>query len=182
MYKSLQQFRTFGSTKRGVDRYKYLDGSSIRSSDNRGEFIKMLNSSLVTNTKSCRILEYNEPIRKIWDGECGVLTEEEMEIIGELSFIKDGSYELLEVKDRLVPLKRKISTYCKVHERIHEAENPFLTFTPDSTKIYLHCRRPPEGKELVWNRPIVTEIDPPIKNIISGIKKEKGFLKKFLGK
>lgn len=152
VYKSIQQFRTYGSTKRGKDRWK-IEYPPAKSSS-RFDYVSRLYSSLVTNTNSCRILEYKPIEKKIWD-DTGELTDAEISIICKLDFISDDTFLVQEPKGRLIPLKRLKPSFCIVCQRIHENENPYLTLSPDSTKIYFHCRRIDNDKQVVW------EGDPP---------------------
>lgn len=206
VYKSIQQFRTFGSTKYGQDRFKKLSDiqchnlnfgiiptSSLGLDDNkvtenspsnlkRSEFVRILFSSLITNTMSCRVLGYEIIPKKLWDASAFPdLTIEETELIYKLPFIQDQTFSVVDVKNRLVALKRHSPSYCDLCERKHENENPFLTLSPCGRFIYFNCRRS-KGR-LTYNLAEYTihnrqsdEVDDS--NAYSG----KNFLKKFLGR
>lgn len=117
------------------------------------------------------MLEYKTLEKKTWDGDGEKdLTKEELEIIKELSFIKDGSFSISDIRGRMILLKRNIPTHCNVCNRIHDADNPFLRFSPDSFKITFDCRRSGGKTVTVWLRP------EPIQ------ENKKNFMKKFLGK
>lgn len=196
MYKSIQQLRIFGNTKVGVSRFKILDGHSLSVTDRdyRYKFMTILLNSLVTNTSSCRILEYTELIQKVWTGSNEDLSPEEIKVVENLPFILDGTFEILDVKGRLIPLKRKSPSFCLLCQRVHENENPYLTFSNDSNKIYIHCRRSKEDKFEIWSNNLPPEslskeksLSPQIlkeepKPIDDKLVKGKLFLQKFLGK
>lgn len=194
MYKSIQQLRIFGNTKVSKEgqspRFKILDGFNLdtRDKDYRFKFINILMRSLITNTSSCRILEYTILEQKIWNGSNEDLSLEEIKIIENLPFILDGTFEVLDVKGRLIPLKRKAPSFCPLCQRIHENENPYLTVSDDSSKIYIHCRRTQNDRLLIWNgesRIVMKEKSvSPARDLPVEDKSVKGslFLKKFLGK
>jgi hypothetical protein len=81
----------------------------------------------VSNTGSCRILEYVEPVRKVFAGMSEDISEEEMEIVKNLYFITNGIFEILDVKGKLIALKRLQPSYCAICKRDHQNENPYLT-------------------------------------------------------
>lgn len=172
VYKSIQQFRTFGSTKYGQDRFKKLfHGHSSELC--RSEFIRILFSSLITNIVSCRVLGYEVMPKKLWDpSSFPDLTIEETEIINKLPFIQDQTFTIIDIKNRLVTLKRNLASYCEICKRQHENENPFLTLSPCGRFIYFDCRRSKE--KLIIPVSIKTE-DP-------GPDNGKNFLKRFLGR
>lgn len=149
VYKSIQQLRTLGSTKLDQDRFKILEGNDINPRDDRRGFYKNLFRSFVTTTKSCKILMFLEKPKATWDqGNQKDLSSSEIESIQGLEIIKEEYFEPQEIIGRMIPLKRKKKSYCKLCDRVHENENPFLTIDEDSN-IYFHCRRT-KGKELIW--------------------------------
>lgn len=190
MYKSIQQLRIFGCTKvlkseNDSPRFKILDKCELDcyDKDYRFKFIGTLMSSLITNTSSCRILEYTAPVQKVWVGDNEDLSVEEIKIVENLPFILDGTFEILDVKGRLVPLKRKAPSFCILCQRTHENENPYLTISNDSTKIYIHCRRSVNDKFEIWRR-IENDPEPKIdiKMESNPSVKSKLILEKLLGK
>lgn len=202
MYKSIQQLRIFGNTKVGKDRFKILDKHplSVTDKDYRFQFMTILLNSLVSNAGSCRILEYTIPIQKVWTGSNEDLTLDEIRVVENLPFILDGTFEILDVKGRLIPLKRKAPSFCLLCQRTHENENPYLTFSNDSNKIYIHCRRSSEDKLEIWVNPnprplaLTQTVSSPKERSPSPVKteleivnpessvKSKSFMQKFLGK
>jgi hypothetical protein len=158
VYKSIQQFRTYGSTKHDKNRFKILEslceyeGSVSSGVSSRFVFFSILMASLVTNTGSCRILEYSVPVKKVYNSDLGDLTEEELKILESLDFIQNKTFDLMEPKGRIVPLKRNQASFCDICQRTHEAENPFLVF--GEGVIVFHCRRKENDGKIVWRRPL----------------------------
>lgn len=195
MYKSIQQLRIFGNTKVGKERFKILDkhSLSIKDKDYRFKFMTILLNSLITNTGSCRILEYTALVQKVWTGSNEELTLEEIKIVEKLPFILDGTFEILDVKGRLIPLKRKTPSFCPICKRVHENENQFLTFSNDSNRIYINCHRKSGDNFEIWVNPDPKSSDLALAQTKSDIKEEqipiskesvktKSFLQGFLGK
>lgn len=152
VYKSIQQLRILGSTKLGHDRFKKVDSCEINYTENRREFYKELFKSLVTASKSCKVLCYKEKPKSVWNtGDQEDLSFEDLENIKNLEIIKDDIFQPQEPMGRMIPLKRLKESYCEICDRKHENENPFLTIDTDG-KIYFHCRRS-RGKNLIWKPP-----------------------------
>lgn len=197
VYKSIQQFRTYGSTKRGKDRFKKLVGYEtlpINSSGYRFEFLSILLKSLVSNTNSCRILEYSEPTKRVFSGPSEALTEKEMDIIKNLPFIISGDFEIVDVKDRLISLKRLKPSFCELCKREHQNENPYLIVTGGKTsvnkQIHFHCRRIKNDRFVIWEGQLFDPKISPARSAIESLTptgtpekvKTDKFIKKFLGK
>lgn len=183
VYKSIQQFRTYGSTKYGKDRFKILESPYLWDPDDcdRSKFFNVILASLVSNTNSCRILEYTELVKKVFRTDLEDLTKDDIEIVENLDFIKDGTFSILDVRDRIILLKRNYPSYCQVCDREHQAENPYLIFGENS--IFFHCRRTENDKVRIWTRPILEETpkERSKEDKSPGFNKTD-FLKKFLGK
>ena len=152
VYKSIQQFRTYGSTKYGKQRWKSLEDSEGVHGfiPSRFNYIVMLMRSLVSNTYGSKILEYNTPVKKVYSGEDCPLSKEDFSRIEALPDILDGTYEILEPKGRLVPLKRVKPSMCPLCNREHENENPYLVISPESDAIFFHCRRSNDKSQIIW--------------------------------
>lgn len=187
VYTPGRQFRTYGSTKRGRDRTKILVGQKF-GENYRKEFLTTLMQSLISNTGSCKVLEHSLPTKRVFTGSAEDLTDEELSVIESLDFIKDGTYEISDIKVRLISLKRTRTSYCEICKRDHENENPYLIFGKD--EIYLHCRRSGEDRVKIWTKPdsmlesIVEETSKEIESTPEkkSIVKTSKFIKKFLGK
>lgn len=208
VYKSVQQLRTFSSTKRGVDRFKIIE-SKHDFNINKNERLNLFNTilaSLVSNTKSSKILEYTEVIKRVYNSELGDLSDEDISIINNLDFIKDGTFTIGEINGRIIPLKRTRPSFCKLCDRDHQNENPYLVFSENN--IIFHCRRTTNDGIKIWTRPTekiivskevnevpnevpdeISEEETPCKVSIKLVQSStppkidvKIFMKKFLGK
>lgn len=147
MYKSIQYFRIFLSTKCGKNRYKMLDNEkSTWNSDwnfnNPAEFIKeIFLSSLITYTCSCFLIpiEIKEMTNNVVSREIDEKTYSHI-IKAFNNFPDRNAFEILKERDTCILLLRRRPTYCSVCQRTHENENPFL-FVGPSGRIYFNCRR-----------------------------------------
>ena len=167
MYKNLQQFRIYGCTKYGKNRYKILESShsNLQHSNKRCQEMLTIYASLITNTNTCKILEYTEKINKVY--EYKKLNNEEIKNINNLEFIKDKTFSIKEEKGKMILLNRHKPTFCNQCKRIHENENPYLII--EDNIIYFCCRRN-ESKEIIWTKP---------KNIINNNEQKKIIMKMF---
>lgn len=153
VYKSVQQLRTFSSTKRGVDRFKILESKhdfNINKNE-RLNFFNTILASLVSNTKSSKILEYTEVIKRVYNSDLGDLSDEDISIVDNLDFIIDGTFTVGEINGRIIPLKRTRPSFCKLCDRDHQNENPYLIFNENN--IIFHCRRTTNDGIKIWTRP-----------------------------
>lgn len=147
MYKCHQQFRIFLSTKCGKDRYKLIDPMSTwKCSDSDlspFQLLKeMFNASLITSTSSsCRIISYK------YREKIDYLPSRDMEN-NELSacinifrkFKDSSSFDVMDIKGTLIPLRRRCASYCDVCCRTHDTENGYLYLTFNND-LYFNCRR-----------------------------------------
>lgn len=179
VYKNIQQLRTFGSTKWGKSRFKILESKNswLGECSGRARFLRVLFSSLLSNTRSCKILEYSEKVKKVYHSDLGDLTKDDLEILEKLPFIEDETFSIVDIKGRLVSLKRNKASWCDICNRDHEAENPFLIFNEASVNFF--CRRIDHRSKIVWRKDLRSLEDPPKES--NTFNKSK-FLKKFLGK
>ena len=147
MYKCHQQFRIFLSTKCGKDRYKLIDPMSTWKCNYSGlssfQLLKeMFNASLITSTSSsCRIIQYKylEKINYLPSRDM-----ENNELLACINIFKkfkySSSFDIMELKSALIPLKRKCPSYCDVCCRTHDNENGYLYLTFNND-LYFNCRR-----------------------------------------
>lgn len=147
MYKCHQQFRIFLSTKCGKDRYKLIDPMSTWKCSEVGlspfQLLKeMFNASLITSTaSSCRIIPYK------YREKIDYLPSRDMEN-NELSacmnlfrkFKDSSSFDVMDLKGTLIPLRRRCPSYCDVCCRTHDTENGYLYLTFNND-LYFNCRR-----------------------------------------
>lgn len=60
----------------------------------------------------------------------------------------DFPFKLSDIKGSLVLLKRYTPSYCKMCDRVHENENPYLVVAGYNRDIYFYCRRADKGRRL----------------------------------
>lgn len=174
MYKCIQQFRIFLSTKCGKNRVKTLDSQSTwKPLDNITDSYLLLKeifmSSLVTSTAcSCRIIpcKYKEKIEYVnsRDMENGELAS----CLALFRTFKDShSFEIMDLKGTIIPVKRRCSSYCNACNRVHENENGYLYLTFDNN-LYFNCRRNDQST-LIGNINDFGRINPTTGEIISKV-------------
>ena len=158
MYKSLQQFRILGSHKWESERIKILDSSSlwkppIQAENSDHLFILQLSGSLVSNVSYCSLLpsfSHLVPQKPTFVFDATDLTPNEVEKClnfcakcGNFKHFSDPGfpYRFQETKGHLILLKRISRSFCRVCNRIHESENPFLTISGVNRDVFFNCRR-----------------------------------------
>ncbi len=185
MYKSLQQFRIVNNTKWKQNRFKTLNQDLTLNYYKRNgwipkttpeseehEIILLLESSLITQTISCSILNCKPVendksiINNFKDGEeltegFNPLTPNEIRDALALCYKYAGlefgdlrfPYNYLKTVENngfssLILLKRLKPSTCAICNRLHENENPFLIIFGANRDVYLDCRRNSENKKL----------------------------------
>lgn len=180
VYSRKQQFRLIGSEKYQSGRPKtFIPQWSFHDQnityippetpENPGHAQLMrLKSSLVSCTIDCQFLpsfgEILIPHTKSF-GEIPDIAREEAEqavtLLAELGEMtpedSEFPYRLLNIRSNIVILKRLRPSHCRICQRIHHAENPFLQIIED--RVYFHCRRAPPSQRL----------------LLGSLKPEKGF-------
>ena len=188
MYKSLQQFRIVNNTKWKQNRFKTLNQDltlnyykrkgwitkTVPESDEH-EMVLLLESSLITQTISCSILNckpsedkevlnnykrFNESGEELTEG-FNPLTPDEIRDALALCYKYAGlefgdlrfPYNYLKTVENtgfsaLILLKRLKPSTCAICHRLHENENPFLIIFGTNRDVYLDCRRNSENKKL----------------------------------
>lgn len=160
VYKTVQQFRIYKShkyQKLNVKNfakefsYDFTFPRNVRKEIAKFNFI--LAASLVTNTNGCRVLGGFQPIieeKKITVS--GSAQESDIEDVMKL-FYKEysyGDFEFQECKEKngnlLIILRRLSSSFCKLCDRYHENENPYITVTGDYRNVRVYCRRSEENE------------------------------------
>jgi hypothetical protein len=169
VYKSCQQFRIVESQKynkripkvfmyqwsyREIDENKksekrYIQHKFSELPDNENHMkLLILQSSLLTVTDSCKILpsSYDKTTKNtlIIDKDIDEDTiEYSMSLLSKHIGLniddKLFPFEIREVKNSLIILYRKRPSYCKICNRVHDSENPYITI--GIYKIYYCCRR-----------------------------------------
>ena len=160
VYKTVQQFRMYKSHK-----YQKLNikNFSKQFSHNftfprnvrkeTAKFNFMLASSIITNIGGCRLLGgFHPEVEEKSILISGSAHEGDIEDVMKL-FYKEysyGDFEFQECKEKngnlLIILRRLNSTFCKLCNRYHENENPYITVTSEYRNITFYCRRSEENQ------------------------------------
>jgi len=171
VYGPTQQFRIVGSQKIGTTRIKtFQEVWVFHDKEIKYEypeppdspehaFVMQLEASIVGYTGNCRFLPPFEPRPdqiKHYETELDDVTQAEaqdaIQLIATAGNIKTSDsrfpYKFLGINGPIVMLKRTKPSKCKICERVHEHENPYLVVIGDEKSVYFHCRRAPEGKKL----------------------------------
>lgn len=170
VYSSVQQFRIPGSRKIGSERVKvfnkiwhYHDQEIIykypETPDGpEHELVMQLEASIVGYTGNCKFLPAFEPkpesIKHYTESEDISASDatEAIKLIGMAGKINVHDprfpYKFLGINGPIVMLKRIKPSRCKICNRIHEHENPYLLVIGEEKNVYFHCRRASEDKKL----------------------------------
>lgn len=164
VYGPTQNFRMVGSQKLNSNRPKKLEtcwnyqGQEIKycypeiPDDERHLMVIELEVSLVSYTLECMPLPSFVPETKL-PGGMSVMDSDFDEEVGQQAFqllaeaggVPTNSpkfpYGYRHMQGNLVILKRLMPSYCRICQRVHENENPYLIINPITLKIYFHCRR-----------------------------------------
>jgi hypothetical protein len=152
VYKSIQQFRLYGSHKYQSDRVKVFreDLSSWKPgvkvvNEEHLERLRFL-AFLVGNYKSCNSLPCfveENPYRSLEDDGFTLEKEDVKETmrIFRATYPNSGVFTYLSYNGRFISLKRNSPSYCKVCQRSHEHENPYIFIVGEARHIYFDCRR-----------------------------------------
>lgn len=152
MYKSIQQFRLFLSTKCGKNRMKMIDSkSSWKCSENITDPNLLLKeifyASLITLTDNGCVLIPTNSIEEHQFIASRDLDDNEYNGVIRLfrQYSDASSFDIVGLKKgSLITLKRRRSSYCNVCCRNHDHEHPFVYTTFDNN-VYFNCRRNDES-------------------------------------
>jgi hypothetical protein len=170
VYSKTQQFRTYGSCKSGTNRFKCLVmnwrfGESVISHQREIEQDEKLQflidfelSSISASIKRCRILPSftdTEEYRKMYSTTENIDNElawEALQLLAHKAGVTPDHpkfpYKFHQVENNFILLKRTRASRCRVCNRIHEHENPYLIYIPESGDVYFDCRRAGPNKKL----------------------------------
>lgn len=191
VYNPTQQFRIVGSRKIGSDRvkkfnknWKYHDQEieheyPEKPEDPDHEYVMQLEESMVGFCGSCRFLPPFDPradqMKTYQDSE-DVTQEEAIEaikLVGKAGNIDVNDsrfpYKFLGINGPIIMLKRTKASKCKICNRVHENENPYLLVVGDEKNVYFCCRRSNDGKKLFLGK--LNEL--PFEQTQVGIDNEK---------
>ena len=153
VYNSVQQMRIVGSTKQGKNNKKILDfslsdnfyiPSELKSNTfKRDNYI--LQSSLVTFTQNCEHHKFQDRKKKRKNISKGNACEQDVEDAMKLLNKKYSNFNIRQVRELngnvLVELASEDSYFCKIHNRVHENENAYITIQGSFRNIWFDCRR-----------------------------------------
>lgn len=190
VYNSLQQFRTSESRKIGTTRVKNFQSSWVYYNKEikyeypevpdspEHAFVMQLEASIVGYTGNCKFLPPFEPRPdqiKHYQTELDDVTQADaqdaIQLIATAGNIKTSDsrfpYKFLGINGPIVMLKRTKPSKCKICERIHEHENPYLVVIGEEKSVYFHCRRAPNNKNLFLGKlnPRLEDSSPEVKDI-----------------
>ncbi len=177
VYSPTQQFRIVGSQKIGTYRVKIFQNKWSYHSDTiihkypedpdspEHEMIMQLESSIIGYTGNCRFLPVFEPkpetIKNYSDTEDITIDDavEGIKLIANAGKISVNDvrfpYKFMGIDGPIVMLKRIKSSRCKLCNRIHEHENPYLLIIGEEKNVYFFCRRAPQNKKLYLGKLIM---------------------------
>jgi hypothetical protein len=188
IYKSCTSFRLIGSTK--DDRVKtYLkeirigDATiSFDSPTNAKEELMLFRKSAISDIQNCEHIPIIVPIKENKHASVvlPVGTSDEAVKLLETAEKESCPFVFDSVEGGLVLLRRTSASYCRLCDRIHDSDNPFLRITPGGN-VYFHCRRAVKKKfyfigSLELNSPDnsahspVNSADSPVNSSIESIE------------
>jgi len=158
LYSPRQQLRIVGSEKQGSGRikefhenfiyknqqYKHIYNEEII--DNSIKNLVVIYESLVGFTSGCTYLPLFAPIRSNDYNNLADMADLQSNDIDYCinmmkEKIKDCPFSIKSVSGHIIILKRHGSSYCPMHNKNHEHENPYIYIL--SGKVYWDCRRDP---------------------------------------
>lgn len=172
VYSKTQQFRTYKSCKSGSTRIKNLiknwkyNGIDVFhkngeiAEDLNHEFLINLEESIISARNSnCKILPLferpDEFEKKVFSKGENIDYDLAMEAIHLLAHfggttINDNKfpYKLDRIETPFVILKRVRPSKCRLCNRIHHHQNPYLLIVPETKNVFFHCRRAAPDKKL----------------------------------
>lgn len=168
VYSKKQQFRIVGSQKLNSNRPKVFNESwvyhdkqinyqYVEEPESDGHrMILQLESSLITQISSCRTLpsflkikEENGIKKQYNNGDTEEITKDiairALTLLAEKAGMtlndRKFPYRFLSIEGGIVSLKRVLPSKCRICNRIHENENPYLLIVGIELGIYFNCRR-----------------------------------------
>ena len=151
VYKSIQQFRLYGSHKYESDRVKVFredlstwkpQGKALN--EEHLEKLRFL-GFLVGNVRSCNYLP-SYVREKVYNylGDDSPLEKDEVKEamrIFRTTFQNNGVFTYLSHDKKFITLKRNSPSYCQRCQRTHENENPYLLVVGEERCVLFDCRR-----------------------------------------
>ena len=104
-----------------------------------------MRSSLVTFTKDCNQYKFQDNNKKRKTIAKGSANEEDIDAALKLLYKKYKNFNVRQVRELngniLVELASQDSYYCRMHKRLHENENAYITIQGNFRNIWFDCRR-----------------------------------------
>jgi hypothetical protein len=135
--------------------------------DNNHEYLLLLGCSLVTNTSHCHLLPsfapLEEPKKTYFKDEIPEMEldahsiDRAIELCAQMGQLtsKDrnfpyrfNTYKTTHNGSNLIILKRIRPSWCRVCQRIHENQDPYLVVVGRERNVYLDCRRHPTNQKI----------------------------------
>jgi hypothetical protein len=152
LYTSVHNFRVFNNHKVGNSRLKIIDKKTtwiypIKAKFTEFEiFMNILGGSLISNSSYCNLLpNFYIPDNKRYNVYDITLSDDEIDIILDKcrEFEKTNilPYKVKHIKGLLIELERTAPSFCKICQRTHESQHPFITLSLYNGDIKWYCRR-----------------------------------------
>ncbi len=170
VYSPTQQFRIVGCQKIGSKRIKTFQkkwmyqGKEINyeypeePDSPEHEMVMQLEASVIGFTGNCRFLPPFEPRAdqiKHYTESDDITTDDAsnaIKLIGAAGNISPHDprfpYQFTGINGPIVMLKRTKPSRCKICDRVHQHENPYLLVVGEEKSVFFFCRRAPEHKKL----------------------------------
>lgn len=170
VYKSIQQFRIFGTCKWGKRNYKVLDELStwkipikIFSDDHINSLV--CRYSLVQNADYCSSLPFTEIKKREFD--MLDISDEIVEkvVMCVLDEFGDDVFEYISSSGSLIMFRRLRPSECECCRRTHESENAYAR-VDHRGNIVFDCRRNEDGKVLVIGSVVLDDAVSPLEEIL----------------
>jgi hypothetical protein len=155
MYKSLQQFRFYGSHKFDSHRVKQICGPELCSWSPKAtplnarhlELFRFMGFAL-TQISGCEYLpsfqEEEDIAKKKYDSLTQILSRDDVSRALEIfraEFKDNSAFAYLRYSECFISLRRLRPSYCTACRRIHDTENPYIVILGEHRDMYFDCRR-----------------------------------------
>jgi hypothetical protein len=150
VYSSFQNFRLLGCQKINSGRYIIVDPMTnlkiLHEGDKQKVYdVRLLEKSLITHTADCKALpSWITKEKKIFNVMSTNLVEKyftKIEVMFEKSAFSK-SYEIVDVKDYIISLKRTAPSFCNMHGRSHDSLGGYISLVEQ--KVRVHCLAQPK--------------------------------------
>lgn len=160
MYKSIQQFRLFMSSKYLANRHKQFDSEKSTwepSEDCINPLRELFLASLITFTENSTIIPFDEDENEREYEKIDLSSEmikKVKKVISSMPYAKN--FSVGNTDSSIISLRRLVPSYCEQCKRTHEHENPYI-FVKLNGDIFFNCRRSKESIKIGnMNNEIIT--------------------------